>query len=145
MDRGKTEGAKGRRGEGATEHERGLRAGVDVVLLEELLGLEVHFAVHALHVARDVHLLLGAVHAVGALELRFLAALPLLVVAQRRLELVEAAAVGAAEAGLAGLRRQRGRAHAHAGEGQRQARRPLLPRQPADPTERHVFGSAAAA
>lgn len=124
---------------------RSLCAGVDVVLLDVLLGLEVHLAVHPLHVARDVHLLLGAVHAVRALELRLLAALPLLVVAQRRLELVDAAAVGAAEAGLAGRGRQR-RGHAHAGhQRQRQPRRPLVPRQAADPTERHVFRRAASA
>lgn len=121
---------------------RALGAGVDVVLLDVLLGLEVHLAVHALHVARDVHLLLGAVDAVGALELRLLAALPLLVVAQRGLELVDAAAVGAGEGGLAG-RRQRRAQPGH--QRQRQARRPLLPRQPADPSERHVLGPAPAA
>lgn len=53
------------------------------------------FPVHALDVAGDVHLLLGAVVAVGALELGVLAALPFLVVAEGALELVVAAALGA--------------------------------------------------
>lgn len=52
-------------------------------------------AVHSLDVARHVHLLFGAVVAVGTLELRLLAALPFLMVAQRALQLVVAAAVGA--------------------------------------------------
>jgi hypothetical protein len=55
------------------------------------------FLVHPLHVAADVHLLLGPVHTVRALELRILAALPLLVVAQRRLQLVRPATVGTGE------------------------------------------------
>lgn len=119
---------------------------VDVVLLYVLFGLHVHLAVHPLHVTRDVHLLLGAVHTVRALELRLFAALPLLVVTERGLEFVHSAAVGAAEAGLTGRGRQRGRVHPHAGdERQRQPRRPLVPGQAADPSERDVFRHAASA
>lgn len=50
---------------------------VDLVL-HVLIGL--HLAMHPLHVSRDMHLLLGAVRAIRALELRLLTALPLLVV-----------------------------------------------------------------
>lgn len=84
-----------------------------------------------------MHLLLGAVYAVRALELGLLAALPLLVVAQRGLELVDAAAIRAGEAGLAeGGRRRCTRAGPASGQRQRQARRPLLPRQAAQPHQR---------
>ena len=65
---------------------------LDHLLLAELLLM------HALHVPRYVHLLLGPVDAVGALKLRLLAALPLLMVPQAALQLVDAAAGGAAEA-----------------------------------------------
>ena len=49
--------------------------------------------VDALDVPRHVHLLLGPVGAVWTLELRLLAALPLAMVAQTALQLVDAAAV----------------------------------------------------
>lgn len=117
-----------------------LCASVDVILLYVLLGFHVDFPMHALHVARDMHLLFGAIYAVRTLELRFLPALPLLMVAEGGLELVDAAAVGAREAGLARRRRQLRAAHAHGRhERQRQPRRPLVPRQAPDPSERHVL------
>lgn len=50
-------------------------------------------AMHAFNMPRDVHLLLGAVVAVRALELRLLAALPLLMIPQGALQLVVAPAV----------------------------------------------------
>lgn len=46
------------------------------------LHLEEALLVHAFHMATNVHLLLGTIYTVRALELRLLAALPLLMVAQ---------------------------------------------------------------
>lgn len=54
--------------------------------------------VHPLHVSRHVHLLLRLVNAVGTLELGLLAALPLLMVSQRALQLIDPSADGAVEA-----------------------------------------------
>lgn len=51
------------------------------------------FFVHSLHVPANVHLLFSTVHTVRALELGFLATLPLLMIAQWRLELVHTTTV----------------------------------------------------
>lgn len=123
-----------------TERDGGLGTSVHVVLLNVLIRFEMQVAVHSLHVTSDVHLLLGAVDAVGALELRLLATLPLLVVAQRRLELVQAAAVRTREPGVRGPQPRHPRHPGH--QRQRQARRPLLPRQAPDAAERHVLSAA---
>lgn len=47
---------------------------------------------HSLHMPRDVHLLLRSVDAMGTLELGLLTALPLLMVPQAALQLVNSAA-----------------------------------------------------
>lgn len=54
---------------------------------------------HAFHVPRHVHLLLGLVDAIGTLELGLLAALPLLMVAQRTFQLINPTANRAIEPG----------------------------------------------
>lgn len=60
------------------------------------VGVVDHF-VHPLHVPPHVHLLLGLVRTVGTVELRFFAALPLLMVPQRAPQLVKPAALRTSE------------------------------------------------
>lgn len=59
--------------------------------LHELLFVDL-LLMHSLHMSRDVHLLLRSVDAMGTLELGLLTALPLLMVPQAALQLVNPAA-----------------------------------------------------
>ena len=105
---------------------------VDLADLHDFL-LEEFLLVHALHVAGDVHLLLGPVDAVRTLELRLLAALPLLVVAQAALEFVNASAGRAVETvagGRAVAAGQQALAQTDAGAPHDRRRRPSLPGGP---------------
>lgn len=57
----------------------------------------VDFPMHPLHVSGHVHLLLGLVYAIGALELGLFTALPFLMIPERTFQLVGASAIAAYE------------------------------------------------
>lgn len=119
---------------------RMLSASVQIVGLQGRILLHVYLlAMHALHVSRYVHLLLSPIHAVWTLELRLFAALPFLVVSQRRLKFIYSAAVGTCEPASVSRQRRWTAVTQRSRYGQREPRRPLLPRQAPDPRETYVF------
>ena len=67
-----------------------------LVTLHELLLVNL-LLVHSLHMPRDMHLLLRFVDAMGTLKLGLLAALPLLMISQATLQLVDPTAGRAVE------------------------------------------------